>query len=130
MSPEKRARILLADDHAAALAQAARVLGEHWDVAGTAADGVELLAAAARLDPDVIVLDIAMPRMDGFEAARNLRRTGSRSRLVFLTVWDDQDYRAESQRVGADAYVVKSRLASDLVPAVRAALEQQRIKPT
>jgi DNA-binding NarL/FixJ family response regulator len=130
MSSAKRARILLADDHAAALAQAARVLDEHWDVAGTAANGVELLAAAARLDPDVIVLDIAMPLMDGFEAARNLQRSGCRSRLVFLTVWDDQDYRAESQRVGADAYVVKSRLASDLVPAVRAALEQQRMKPT
>jgi DNA-binding NarL/FixJ family response regulator len=130
MSPEKRARILLADDHASALAQATRVLGEHWDIAGTAANGVELLAAAARLDPDVIVLDIAMPLMDGFEAARTLRRTGSRSRLVFLTVWDDQDYRAESQRVGADAYVVKSRLASDLVPAVRAALEHQRIAST
>jgi DNA-binding NarL/FixJ family response regulator len=130
MSPVKRARILLADDHAAALAQAALVLGEHWDVAGTAANGVELLAAAQRLDPDVIVLDIAMPLMDGFEAARNLQRTGCRSRLVFLTVWDDQDYRAESQRVGADAYVVKSRLASDLVPAVRAALEQQRISST
>ena len=127
MSSAKRARILLADDHAAALAQAARVLDEHWDVAGTAANGVELLAAAARLDPDVIVLDIAMPLMDGFEAARNLQRTGCRSRLVFLTVWDDQDYRAESKRVGADAYVVKSRLASDLVPAVRAALEQLRI---
>ena len=126
MSPARRARLLLADDHAAALAQAARVLDEHWDVAGTAANGVELLAAAARLDPDVIVLDIAMPLMDGFEAARNLQRTGCRSRLVFLTVWDDQDYRAESLRVGADAYVVKSRLASDLVPAVRAALARQR----
>jgi DNA-binding NarL/FixJ family response regulator len=130
MSPARRARILLADDHAVALAQATRVLGEHWDIAGTAANGVELLAAAARLDPDVIILDIAMPVMDGFEAARNLRRTGSRSRLVFLTVFDDHDYRAESERLGADAYVVKSRLASDLVPAVRTALEQQRTTST
>lgn len=125
MSPEIRARILLADDHPDALAQATRVLGGHWDIAGTVANGAELLAAAARLDPDVIVLDIAMPLMDGFTAARNLRQSGSRSRFVFLTVWDDDDYRAESLRVGADAYVVKSRLASDLVPAVRTALAHQ-----
>lgn len=128
MSPAKRARILLADDHADALAQAARVLGGHWDIAGTVANGAELLAAAARLDPDVIVLDIAMPLMDGFAAVRNLRQSGSRSRFVFLTVWDDDDYRAESRRLGADAYVVKSRLASDLVPAVRTALEHRGVE--
>lgn len=128
MSPVKRARILLADDHADALAQAARMLGEHWDIAGTVGNGVELLAAAARLDPDVIVLDIAMPLMDGLTAARNLRQSGCRSRFVFLTVWDDEDYRAESERVGADAYVVKSRLASDLVGAVRTALEHQGVE--
>ena len=125
MGPEKRARILLADDHADALAQAARVLGRHWDIAGTVSNGVELVAVAARLDPDVIVLDIAMPLMDGFEAARTLRQSGNRSRFVFLTVWDDDDYRAESERVGADAYVVKSRLASDLVAAVQTALAHQ-----
>lgn len=122
MGPEKRARILLADDHADALAQAAKVIGGHWDIAGTVSNGVELVAAAARLDPDVIVLDIAMPLMDGFEAARTLRQSGNRSRFVFLTVWDDDDYRAESERLGADAYVVKSRLASDLVAAIKTAL--------
>lgn len=124
MSPEKRARILLADDHAAALAQATRVLGEHWDIVGTARNGVELLEAAGRLHPDVIVLDIAMPLMDGFEAARRLKDTGCRSALVFLTVWDDPDYVEEAMRQGADAYVVKSRLASELVPAVMNALER------
>ena len=124
MSPEKRARILLADDHAAALAQATRVLGEHWDIIGTAANGVELLEAAGRLHPDVIVLDIAMPLMDGFEAARRLKDTGCRSALVFLTVWDDPDYVEEARRRGADAYVVKSRLASELVPAVMNALQR------
>lgn len=125
MGPVRRARILLADDHPDALAQAARVLGGHWDIAGTVANGVELLAAAARLDPDVIVLDIAMPLMDGFAAARKLRSSGNRSRFVFLTVWDDDDYRAESERLGADAYVVKSRLATDLVAAVTTALERR-----
>jgi DNA-binding NarL/FixJ family response regulator len=106
------------------------VLGACWDIVGTASNGVELLAAAKRCEPDVIVLDIAMPLMDGFEAARNLRQAGCRSRLVFLTVWDDEDFLAEARRLGADGYVVKSRLASDLVPAVRSALERQRIEST
>lgn len=122
MSPAKRARILLADDHAAALVQATRVLCEYWDIAGTAANGRELLDVAARLRPDVIILDIAMPILDGFEAARRLRDAGSEARLVFLSVWDDPDYVAAAMRLGAAGYVVKSRIASDLVPAVEAAL--------
>jgi DNA-binding NarL/FixJ family response regulator len=125
MSTRRRARIVLADDHAAALVQASRVLGERWEIVGTAGNGVELLEVAARLEPDVIVSDIAMPLMDGFEAARRLRHAGSRSRLVFLTVWEDPDYLEEATRLGADAYVVKSRLACDLVPAVERALARR-----
>ncbi|MBS1241580.1 MAG: two component transcriptional regulator, LuxR family, partial [Gemmatimonadetes bacterium] len=89
MTPERRARILLADDHPEALEQAARVLGGSFEVVGTAADGLALVRAAATLDPDVIVLDIAMPVLDGLEAARRLKASGCRSRLVFLTVWED-----------------------------------------
>jgi DNA-binding NarL/FixJ family response regulator len=123
MTPGKRARILLADDHEAALVQAARVLGESHEIVGTAANGLELLEAAARLDPDVIVLDIAMPGLDGLEAARRLARSGCRSRLVFLTVWADADYVREALAIGAAGYVVKAHLACDLAPAVAAALE-------
>lgn len=126
MNPEKRATILLADDHEAALVQATRVLGETYEIVGTTANGLELLAAAARLDPDVIVLDIAMPGLDGLEAARRLKARGCRSRLVFLTVWADADYVREALGIGASGYVVKSQLASDLLPAVAAALAGQR----
>jgi DNA-binding NarL/FixJ family response regulator len=119
---ESKTRILLADDHPAALAQAALVLAEENEIAGTAANGEDLLAAAERLDPDVIVLDISMPGVCGFEAARRLKQTGSRSKLVFLTVWEDADYVREAMALGADAYVVKSRLASDLLLAVSEAL--------
>ncbi len=121
-STEPKPRILLADDHAAALAQAVRVLGQAHEIVGTVSNGLELLEAAGRLDPDVIVLDISLPELCGLEAARRLKQSGSRSKLVFLTVWEDADYAREALALGADAYVVKTRLASDLSWAVTEAL--------
>jgi DNA-binding NarL/FixJ family response regulator len=117
-----KTRILLADDHPALLAETARLLGEDNEVVGTVANGLELLEAAQQLDPDLIVLDISMPSLDGLEAARRLKRSGCRSKLVFLTVWEDPDFARETMALGADAYVVKSRLASDLLPALAEAL--------
>jgi len=126
-----KTRILLADDHPALLAETARLLGQEHDVVGTVADGLELLAAAKRLDPDLIVLDISMPGLGGFEAARRLKQTGCRSKLVFLTVWEDADFAREALALGADGYVVKSRLASDLIPAISEALaEHHFVSPT
>ncbi len=124
-------RILLADDHPALLAETARILQKDFEVVGTVANGLELLAAAAGLDPDVVVLDVCMPGLDGFEAARRLKLVGCRSKLVFLTVWEDADFAREAMALGAAAYVVKSRLASDLVPAVQEALaEHSFVSPT
>jgi DNA-binding NarL/FixJ family response regulator len=100
-------------------------------VVGAVADGAALLIAAARLDPAVIVLDITMPQLDGLKAARELRRTHPRARLVFLTVHDDADFARAALAAGALGYVVKARLASDLLTAVRAALANHRfISPT
>jgi DNA-binding NarL/FixJ family response regulator len=120
-----RPRVLLADDHPAMLALTADALADECLVVGSVGDGRELLAEAERLHPDVIVLDITMPRLDGIEAARQLRRSERPARLVFLTVHEDADYARAALDAGGLGYVVKTRLASDLLPAIRAALADQ-----
>jgi CheY-like chemotaxis protein len=85
----ERPRVLLADNHLAMRALTADALGGECSVVGAMGDGRELLAEAERLHPDVIVLDITMPRLDGIEAARQLRRSHRSVRLVFLTVHED-----------------------------------------
>jgi DNA-binding NarL/FixJ family response regulator len=129
--PAERPRVLLADDHPAVLALTATVLAKEYSVVGSAADGVALLAEAERLNPDVIVLDITMPRLDGIEAARRLRRSRHPARLVFLTIHERREFARAALDAGGLGYVVKARLASDLLPAIRAALaDRPFISPT
>ncbi len=121
----QRPRVLLADDHPAMLALTADALAAECLVVGSVGDGRELLAEAERLHPDVIVLDITMPQLDGIEAARQLLSSHQSARLVFLTVHEDADYARAALDAGGLGYVVKTRLASDLLPAIRAALADQ-----
>jgi|SRR5580765_7159060 len=131
MTAVQKAQIVLADDHPALLAEAARILEEDYEVVGTASNGLELLQRVERLAPDLVVLDISMPRLDGFGAIRRLKLAGSRIKVVFLTVWEDTDFVREAIALGADAYVVKSRMATDLIPAINEALAERRfISPT
>jgi DNA-binding NarL/FixJ family response regulator len=120
----RRARVLLADDHEEFLAVEVQLLElePEFEVVRTARDGREALEQAARLSPDVVILDITMSKMDGIETARRLRAAGSGSKIVFLSVHGDPDYVRAGLAAGATGYVVKSRLASDLVPALREAL--------
>lgn len=112
-------RVLLVDDNEAMRARAAAVLGVTCVIVGQAQDGVAALTAAARLEPDVIVLDISMPGMSGLDVAVRLREAGSRAAIVFLTVHADPEFVQAAQAAGAIGYVVKPRLASDLLHAVR-----------
>ena len=123
MTPVARiARVLLADDHAEMLAQTRSVLAGTFDVISTVTNGMDLIMATALLDPDVVVLDITMPDFDGIEAARRLGRGGCRAKFVFLSVHEDPDYVRGALHAGGMAYVVKPRLASDLITAINEAL--------
>jgi DNA-binding NarL/FixJ family response regulator len=122
----KRPRVLLADDHPAMLEVTAAALAGECCVVGSVGDGHELLAEAERLHPDLIVLDITMPRLDGIKAARHLRRSHRPARLVFLTVHEDADFARATLDAGGLGYVVRARLVSDLLPAIRAALADCR----
>jgi len=116
-----RIRVLLADDHEAMLDRVAGLLAIECDVVGTATDGQQALDAAVELKPDVLVLDISMPVMNGIETARRLKEAGSETRIVFLTVHDDPGFAREALEVGAVGYVIKQRIASELVAAVKKA---------
>ncbi len=115
-------RVLLVDDNEALLARAAAVLAAPCVVVGSAREGHAALDAVASLQPDVVILDISMPGMTGLEVATQLRRSGSTAAVVFLTVHDESEFVMAAQAAGGIGYVVKSRLASDLMPAVREAL--------
>lgn len=117
-----KARILLADDHPRFPEMEEGLLEPEFEVVGKVSNGQALLEEALRLKPDVIVTDISMPVLDGIEAVDRLTGSGCASRFVFLTVHTDADFVRRCLSTGAFGYVVKSRIASDLVLAIREAL--------
>jgi DNA-binding NarL/FixJ family response regulator len=111
----------LADDHPDFVAIEAQLLEPEFDVIEKVGDGRASLEESARLKPDILVLDISMPVINGIEAAQRLRASGSVVKIVFLSVHEDADYVRAAVAAGALGYVVKCRVASDLLPALRAA---------
>ena len=125
-----RIRVLLADDHKALLETATRMLAREFDVVGAVSDGRTALEETERLRPDVLATDISMPGMSGIEVVRQLTAANSDVRVVFLTVHENADYVRESLASGALGYVVKSKMASDLVEAIKAAYAGRRFVST
>ena len=116
-------RVLLADDHVLLLGAFAKLLTEECDIVGQVSDGRALVAAAETLKPDVIVLDIAMPILNGLEAARQIKQKLRHVKLVFLTMNEDGDLAAEAFRSGASAYLLKRSAASELQVAIREVMQ-------
>ena len=119
----KRTRVLLADDHRVVAEGLRGLLEPYFDVVGIVGDGRELLAAAKQLDPDVVVLDISMPSLNGIEAARQMRAANSRAKVIVLTMHREVTYAARSLEAGACGFVLKHAAASELVTAIQEALK-------
>ena len=116
-------RVVVADNHPAMLAHICQQLSNNYEVVRTAQDGLEACKAVLELQPDIVLLDITMPIMDGLYAAQRLRQAKCRVRIILLSASDDPDFIAATFSAGADCYVAKSRLSTDLDPAIRAALQ-------
>jgi DNA-binding NarL/FixJ family response regulator len=114
-----RPRVLLADDHRLLREAFARLLEADCEVVGAVADGRALLAAAPELRPDVVVLDVAMPLLNGLDAARQLRRAMPHVKVIFLTMSEDPEVAAEAFRVGASGFLLKNSAASELLQAIQ-----------
>jgi DNA-binding NarL/FixJ family response regulator len=114
----KRPRVLLADDHRLLREAFAQLLEPSCDVVGAVGDGRAMLAAARGLLPDIAVLDIGMPGLNGLDAARQLKRELPQIKIIFLTMNEDPDLAAEAFRCGASAYLLKNSAASELRQAI------------
>ena len=117
---QKTIRVLIADDHRL-FAQALEAIleaDERIDVAGHARDGREAVELAASLDPDVILMDIAMPAMDGFQATRLIRKNDSSARILMLTGSNSRSDVDRARKAGAAGYVTKDRIAAELIDAI------------
>jgi len=117
-----RPRILLADDHAIMLDAFKALLEPEFDVVGMVTDGRALLTEFARLNPDVVLVDISMPLLNGLDAGRQLKAQRRSVKLIYLTMNPNPDLAGEALRLGASGYVLKSSAASELTQAIREAL--------
>jgi DNA-binding NarL/FixJ family response regulator len=118
-----RPRIFIADDHQEFLEAEVGLLCSHFELVGTASDGISLVTEVKRLNPDVVVVDITMPLMNGIDAVQKLTASGATAKFVFLTVNSGPEFVRACQEAGALGYVWKSRMKAHLIPAIYAALE-------
>jgi DNA-binding NarL/FixJ family response regulator len=124
----ERARILIADDHSEFLAMVVQLIESERDlsVVKTFSNGQSIVNEAATLDHDLLILDISMPGLSGIDAALRLKAADQQAKIVFLTVHQDQDYLRAALATGALGYIIKDRLASDLVPGLREVIAGRR----
>jgi DNA-binding NarL/FixJ family response regulator len=126
---QPRPRVLVADDYPQVLESVSRLLSTDFDVVATATRGLEAVDLALRLQPDIVVLDVAMPEFDGFQTAQALRQHRSRARVVFLTMHRTDEFVSAAMRAGGHGYVLKSRIYSDLASAIDHAFDGRHFVP-
>jgi DNA-binding NarL/FixJ family response regulator len=119
----KLARVILADDHKILVEAFRKLLEPHFEVVAAVSDGRALLDVAATLKPDVILLDIGMPLLNGLEAARQLKTKLPSVKLIFLTMHEDPDLAVEAMRAGASGFLLKTSASSELLHAIQEALK-------
>jgi DNA-binding NarL/FixJ family response regulator len=116
-------RVMLADDHTILVEAFRKLLEPHFEIVGTVSDGRALMEAAPNLKPDVIVVDIGMPLMNGLEAGQRLKEQMPAVKIIFLTMNEDPDVAAQAMHSGASAYLLKSSAASELISAIHISLK-------
>jgi DNA-binding NarL/FixJ family response regulator len=119
----RKTRILLADDHQIVLEGLKNLLEPEFEIVGTVEDGRALVAKALKLHPDVIVVDISMPLLNGIEAVRQIKKIDERSKIIFLTMHPDVTYATSAFDAGASGYVLKNSASRELVTAIREAVK-------
>jgi len=118
-----RPRVFLADDHAQLLEAESDLLRPLFDIVGTAMDGDELVSEALRLKPDVIIVDITMPVLNGIEAVQKLVQSGSTAKFIFLTIHSSQEFVNACLEAGARGFVSKAKMKAHLISAIYAVLD-------
>jgi DNA-binding NarL/FixJ family response regulator len=118
-------RVILADDHTLLLEAFEKLLAPECDIVAKVGDGRALIAAVQEHHPDVVVLDLSMPLLNGLEAARHIKQIDKAVKLVFVTMNEDPDLAAEAFRAGGSAYLLKRSAGSELVTAIREAMKHR-----
>ena len=116
-------RILLVDDHALVLEGFRRILEGHYELVGTVGDGRALLEAAKTMQPDIVILDVSMPLLNGIDAAAQLKKICPKAKIIIVTMHADTDHVRSAFEAGASAYVLKRSAVDELEQAIRAVLE-------
>jgi DNA-binding NarL/FixJ family response regulator len=126
---EMKSTVLLADDHPATLDKLSQLLFRDFEIVGAVRDGAAAVAAVVSLNPDIVVMDISMPVMDGIQAMREIRQRGSNSKIVVLSALDDPAFVTCALESGGGGYVLKARMSSDLVFAIQEVLAGRTFLP-
>jgi DNA-binding NarL/FixJ family response regulator len=119
----RKSRVLIADDHIIFAEGLKRLLKEDFDIVGVVADGRQLVAAAEKLRPDVIVVDISMPMLNGIDAVQQIKKVQPAIKAVFLTMHPDIAYAVRAFKEGASGYVLKNAVPDELITAIREGLK-------